>query len=369
MSNDDITEMIENNAGKAEPVSQEQMMEALRNFSAITDEETENDPRIIRYHTLGAYPLDVKRDGSDEYFRALTEAILAITDGDCGSIDYKGYRLYYTDTPHVKSYSLTDGSLEYSYEISFQCDAIRMFSCAEYHSEEERKAFLDPANELFEKTLALLDKQIERLDNGEWLKERKTLNIHDFRDYSGKERRFKKIEWEERDEDASHTISFLIDDALSRAKGSVFTQDDFEIFAGVIRRMVYFADYGKLNYLFELQGLILFQWKPKTKQDRYIWRCMNEFGQGDLPDRLLDNCTLYYFLENPKGWEAVANLLPIMALSRMCCQYEPDQVKNEMLQVFNLIPGKGYRERIEKLIEEDRAKAGKGESEDDQENI
>ena len=51
---------------------------------------------------------------------------------------------------------------------------------------------------------------------------------------------------------------------------------------------------------------------------------MDEFGQGDLPNRLFDNCTLYYFLYDPQGWEAVAYLAPIMALWEMCHDYDPD---------------------------------------------
>ncbi len=93
---------------------------------------------------------------------------------------------------------------------------------------------------------------------------------------------------------------------------------------------------------------------------------MTEFGQGDLPDRLLDNCSIYYFLDDPQGWEAMAYLLPIVALWEMCQDYDPDNVKNEMLRIFDLIPITGYRYKIEKLIEEDRANGG---FKYDQENI
>ena len=160
-----------------------------------------------------------------------------------------------------------------------------------------------------------------------------------------------------------------MEDAFSRANGIKYTKEDFDIFNDVVRRMVFFADYGKRNYLFRLQGLILYEWRPKTKRDLYIWHCMHEFGQGDLPDILLDNCTLYYFLDDPQGWEAVAYLLPIAALYEMCSDYEPDSVKDNMLKVFDVIPDDGYRERLERLIEEDRAKAEKGEQTDDQTDI
>ncbi len=368
-SYDDISEMIENSAGKATPPSPEELEEALRKMAESRDEEIDNDPWKKRCQSLQSYPLDVIRDGSDEYIKALTEAILAITGGDYGSIDYKGYKIYYNDTPHLSSISLNDGHAEYSYYVGFRCEALRGEYYEEYHSEEERKAYLDPENDLFENTLALLDKEIEELDEGKWIRNRKTLNIYDFKDYSPDPRKFKQIEWEDRNKDASDTFSFLIEDALMRAEGQTFTEDDFNIFADVIRRMVFFADYGKRNYLVNLQGLIWFEWKPRTKRDRYIWLCMDEFGQGDLPDRLLDNCTIYYFRDDPQSWEALAYLLPIAALWEMCHDYDPDNVKNVMLNAFSLIPEEGYRERIEKLIEEDRAKADEGESEDDQENI
>ena len=357
---DDITEMIENNAGKPSPKSPGELATAMIDLVSSEEFYKANDPRIKRYHDLKAYKLDVARDGSDTYFNALTEAILAIANGSCGSIDYKGYKIYYTDTPRIKSVSLETGHKEYSYEVSFRCDALNIFNTEEYHSEDERKAYLDPENELFAKTLALLDKELEYLDDGTWIKKKKTLNIYDFKDYSPDDLTFKQIDWDDRVYDASETISYLIDDALIRSKGCTFSEDDFNIFSEVIRRMVYFADYGRRNYLPELQGLIWFEWKPKTKRDLYIWRCMDKFGQGDLPDRLVDSCAIYYFLDDPQGFEALAYLLPITALVEMCREYEPDNVKKTMLDVFDMIGDGGYRDRIEKLIEEDRANAGKG---------
>ena len=332
----------------------EKLDEALKDFASSYDEEKETNPWIKRMQTLPAYTLDVKRDGSDEYYRALTEAILAITKGDHGYIDYKDYKLYYSDTPSIKSISLKDGHKEYSYEIAFNCDALSFFCFEEYHSEDERMAYLDPENDLFEKTLALLDRQLEELDKGTWIKKKKKLDIYDFKDYSPENRRFKQTEWDSRVEEAENTLAFLMEEAHKRSKGHDFTEGDFEIISEVIRRMVFFADYGKRNSLVDLQGYIWFKWKPAAKRDQYIWRCMDEFGQGDLPDRLLDNCTIYYFLEDPQGWEAMAYLLPIVALAEMNEDYEPDDVKNEMLRVFDLIPENGYKERIEKLIEYDR---------------
>ena len=96
---------------------------------------------------------------------------------------------------------------------------------------------------------------------------------------------------------------------------------------------------------------------------------MDEFGQGDLPDRLVDNCATYYFPDDPQGFEALAYLLPIAALMSMCEDYDADQVKDGMLKVFDLIPDNGYSARLEKLIEEDRKKAEKGESEYDKKDI
>ncbi|MBO4900013.1 MAG: hypothetical protein J5509_06955 [Lachnospiraceae bacterium] len=369
IQSDDISKMIEENAGKSAPVSQEELMKAMDSMAASHAEEKANDPWIKRSRKLPAYALDVIRDGSDEYHKALTDAILAITEGEYGYIDYKGYKIYYNDTPHLKSISLKDGKKEYSYWISFECDALRCTCYEEYESEEERKGFLDPKNELFEKTLAMLDREIEYLDEGSWIKEKKKLNIYDFKDYTPGERRFESIEWDERNKIASNMLSYLMDDALKRARGHEYTEADFAVFADVIRTMIYFADYGKRNYLFELEGLIQFKWKPKTKHDRFIWQCMDEFGQGDLPNRLFDNCTLYYFLHDPQGWEAVAYLAPIMALWEMCHDYDPDSIKDGLLRLFDRIPAEGDRERIEKLIEEDRAKAGKGGDTDDWDDI
>ncbi len=332
--------------------------EAMSSLAASEDEERDNNPWIIRCHNLPAYQLDVSRDGSDEYFNALTDAILAITKGEYGSIEYKGFQIYYDDMPRVKCISLADGHIEYCYWITFRCNALSMEGCDEYHSEEERMAFLDPGNDLFQKTLELLDNEIAYLDEGKWIKEKK-LEIYDFNDNSDVNRHFKKIEWEDRNKDASATFSFLMENATMRTKGLAFTEDDFELFADVIRKMVFFADYGVGGWLAraDLHGFVLCEWKPQTKRDRYIWRCMHEFGQFDMPDNLLDNCTIYYLVDDPQGWEALAYLLPITALWIMCEDYEPDLVKKEMLDVFDLIPDNGYRDRIERMIEEDRKNA------------
>ncbi len=368
-SYDDIDEMIEKNNETTYSVSPEELRQAMRSMALSAGEEKATDPWLMRYNTLPAYSLDAVRDGSDEYFNALTKAILAITSGNYGSIDYKGYKIYYIDSPQVRSISIKDSHKEYSYRVSFRCDALNVIHYEEYHSEDERRSFLNPENELFRKTLALLDKEIEELDKGEWIKKKKTLKIYDFKDYSPEKLRFKRIEWEDRVKEAADTLSFLMDDAHQRTRGVAFTEDHFEVFADVIRRMVFFADYGKRNDLVDLQGFILYEWKPKTKRNQYIWRCMNEFGQGDLPDNLLDNCALYYLIDDPQGWEAMAYLLPIVALAEMCQEYEPDNVKDDMLTVFDMIPEGGYRERIEKLIAEDRIKAGKGGFGNDQEDI
>ena len=339
--------------------SMEDFREAMSSLAASYDEEQSNNPWIIRCHSLPAYQLNVTRDGSEEYFNALTDAILAITKGDYGSIEYRGFQIYYNDTPHVKSVSLADGQMEHSYEIGFRCEALSVECYEEYHSEEERMAFLDPGNALFKQTLALLDKNIEYLDEGTWIKEKEKLNIYDFKDYSLKNPNFKKIEWDDRNKDASDTFSFLMERASMKTTGLVFTEDDFKIFAEVIRRMVFFADYGNDDFLgrCDLQGFVIYEWKPKTKRDIYIWRCMHEFGQFDLPDNLLNNCALYYLVDDPQGWEALAYLLPITALWIMCEDYEPDNVKKELLDVFDLIPDKGYKDRVEKMIEEDRKNA------------
>ncbi len=366
-SYDDISEMIENNAETRHYPSEQEFEQAFRGMASSRDEEKQNNKWLKRYQSLQPYTLDVVRDGSDEYYKTLTEAILAITDGDCGYIDYKGYKIYYNDTPQVKSISLIDGHKEYSYWVGFCCDALAIESYEEYHSEDERRAFLDPENDLFEKTLALLDKKIEYLDEGKWIKRKKTLRINDFKDYTPDFLRFERISYDERNRQAAYTFSHLIEDARMRAKDLEFTEDDFNIFSDVIRRMVFFADYGKRNSLVDLQGLIWYEWKPKTKRDRYIWRCMNEFGQRDLPDRLLDKCAVYFYIDDPRGWEAMAYLLPIVTLWAMCDDYKPDNVKNGMLKVFDLVPDKGYKERIEKLIEEDRAKT-EGGSENDRED-
>lgn len=357
---DDVTEMIEDHAKTVAPMSLEELFQSMQQMADQQDEGMTNDPWIERYNSLPSYKLDVIRDGSDMYYQSLTDAILASTKGNYGSIEYKGYKIYYDDTPQIKSISLVDGQREYMYWIRFCCDALSSFPIEEYTTDNERKAFLNPKDELFTKTLALLDEEIRELDDGRWIKERKKLNLYEFKDYSSEKLRFKEIEWDDRNKDAANTLSFLVEDALTRAKDCEFSEKDFEIFADVTRRMVFFADYGKRNYLFELQGLIDFTWKPTKKRNKYIWRCMKEFGQGDFPDRLLDNCTLYYLLEDPKGWEALAYLFPIIALWEMCHDYEPDVVKDRMLKMFDLIPNGDYRERIEKLIAEDRSKAEQG---------
>ena len=356
---DEITEMIEKYSKNTEPISPQKMKEAMESLAASYDEEKNADDWITRYLTLPSYVLDTVRDGSDEYFNALKEAILAITIGKYGSIDYKGYKIFYTDSPHIKSISAEDGHKEYSYQASFQCEALSCYYSEDYGSEEERKAFFDPGSETFKKTLDMLDGEIRLLEEGKWIKERKKLDLCDFKNYSPERRRFKKIKWDERTNEASDTLSFLIEDAFLRTKDIEYTEADYDLFADIIRKMVFFADYGKKNYLFELEGLILFEWKPKTKADQYIMRCMKEFGQGDLPDNLLDNCSIYYFLEDPHGWTSVAYLLPIIALLVMCQDYDPDHVKDEMLRVFDLIPRRRYREKIEILIEEDRARANR----------
>ncbi len=362
---------MDSNRREAPELPTEKMLEGLRAMAEATDEERSNNPRIKRYHDLPAYPLDAVRDGSDSYFKTLTEAILAAAAGDYGSINYKGYKIYYMDTPSLKSLSLEDGHKEYSYEIRFMCDALCRFGIAEYHSEEERKAFLDPESEQFKMTLALLDRQIEYLDEGTWIKGRKKLKRYELKDYSPGDIHFADIEWADRTADAEATYGFLLEDAMTRAKGCPYTEEDFDIFAAMIRKMVFFTDYGKRNSLCRLQGLV-WEWKPETKREKYILRCMKEFGQGDLPDRLLDNCTIYYLVDDPQGWEAAAYLIPIIVLKEICQDQDlnPDRVKDEMLRIFDLVPdGSRYRERMEKLIEEDRAKAGKGENGDDQEGI
>ncbi len=366
---DNVSDMIENNTETTRHPSPEDMMKAMRSLALSVDERGSHDPWLDRYHTLPSYKLDVVRDDSDEYFKKLTEAITSLTKDNFGSIDYKGYKIYYNDTPQICGISLDDGHKEYCYYAGFHCEALMCEYYEEYHSEDERNAFLDPKKDLFKKTLALLDKEIEKLDEGKWIRKKNTLKLYDFRDYSPDILYPKTIKWDDRCRDASDTFSFLVEDALTRTKDMPYTEDDFEIFSDVIRRMVFFADYGKRNYLTKLQGFIWYKWKPKTKRNRYIWLCMHEFGQGDLPDRLLDNCSLYYFINDPHGWEALAYLIPIAALLEMCEDYEPNNVKKVLFKVFDLIPGSGYVERIENLIEEDRAKAIKEGYKDDEENL
>ena len=368
---DDVSKMIEENKESSNPISPEKMEEAMSDFAKSIDEAELGDSWVKRYHDLPAYKLDVRRDDSEAFAQALTEAIMAITKGEYGSIDYNGYRIYYSDEPQIASISLESGKKEYDFWIRFLCDALSCFSMAEYHSEEERKAFLDPNSKSFETTLGLLYEVIENLDAGKWIKGRKKLDIYDFKDYTSKELIFKNIEWDERNKRAACIFSYLMEEAIMRAKGTEFTEIDFKIFSSIIRRMVFFADYGKRSSfgLVDLQGLIWYRWKPKTKRDRYIWQCMDEFGQGDLPDNLLDRCTLYYFLYDPQGWEALACVVPIMVLWEMCNGYEPDDVKNKMFEMFSITPGKSRLKEIEKLIEEDRKKQAKEINADDQEDI
>ena len=92
------------------------MKEALSGMASEIDEQLSGGTWIKRYREFPAYTLDVIRDGSDKYIEVLTKAILAITKGEYGYIDYKGYKIYYTDTPQIKSLSLEDGHKEYSYE-------------------------------------------------------------------------------------------------------------------------------------------------------------------------------------------------------------------------------------------------------------
>ena len=367
---DNILEMIAKSAKDENPLSPEEIKQGMFNMLELEDEVQSNNPWIKRYHTLPVYSLDVVRDDSNEYRKALADAIVAITGGDYGSIDYRGYKIHYNETPYISSYSVKDGSVKYSYDLGFVCDALLGQEVEEYSSEDERKAFLDPEDDSFVRTVTMLDRVIKDLDEGTWLREKKTLRLFDFKYYNPELIYFNKIGWDDREKDAAGTLSFLMKYATERAKGIEYTEDDFELFAGVIRRMVFFADYGKRNYLYSLEGFVLYKWEPETKLERYIWRCMREFGQGDVPDRLFDNCTIYYFLDDPQGWEAIAYILPIIALGVMCSEFDPDEVKTELLRVFDIIPYNGYVERIEKLIEEDRAGADKtGGSENDKEGI
>ncbi len=365
-SYDDIDDMIQNNAGDQAPPSPDEISSAAMSLFYVKEEIKKSDSWIRRYRTLPALNLEVKRDDSDEYFKALKDALIAITSGDYGSIDYKGYQIYYTDTPQVSSISAVGGHVGYSYWITFHCDALRVGHYEEYHSEEERVAYLTPGNELFEKTLVLLDRFLQDLDDGTWIKKKNTLEIYDFKNYSSDATGFKKHNMEDRNKDANSTFMVLFDDAFKRAEGHGFSEKDFETIADVIRRMVFFADYGKRNYLFQLEGFVRYTWKPKSKLNKYIRRCMNKFGQGDQPDRLLDACAMYYYLYNPQAWEAVACILPLIALWEMCRDYDPDNVRDRMLDIFNFIPHDGYRERVAELVEGDRAKSQKGECTYDQ---
>ena len=367
---DELSRIIDETAGKTSPESPGKMAEALKSLGLFQDAEKDGDVWIKRYHELPSYQLDVVRDDSDTYIEALKNAIVAITQGDYGSIDYKGYKIYYDDTPHVSGVSVKDGHKEYMYMIRFHCDLLNMESYEEYHSDGEREAFLYPGSYLFEKTIGLLDRNLQHLDDGIFIKERKKLDIYNFKDYSFYKEGFANTEWDDREKSASETLSYLVEDAKMRFGGHEFTEDDFNVFSDIIRQMVFFADYGKRYGRYELEGFAMFKWKPKTKHDRYILRCMNEFEQPALPDELLDNCSLYYFMADPQGWEALAYVLPITALREMNYEYEPDDIKEIMLKALDLIPDDGYRERIEALIAEDRERAKKeGENADDEEDI
>ena len=59
----------------------------MRELAQDEDETKSNDIWMSRYHDLPSYLLDVTRDGGDGYLAALTDAILAVTKGDFGSID------------------------------------------------------------------------------------------------------------------------------------------------------------------------------------------------------------------------------------------------------------------------------------------
>lgn len=367
---DELSRMIDEIAGEEPPESPVKMAEALESLGLLHDDEKDGDIWIKRYNELPSYPLDVVRDNSKSYEEALKNAIIAITQGDYGSIDYKGYKIYYDDTPHVKSVSLRDGHKEYLYMIRFHCDLLNMESYEEYHSEEERIAFLSPDSLLFELTILLLDRTIELLDDGIFIKKRKKLDIYDLKDHSSYKEGFGKYDWDEGEKEASATISYLMNGAKKLTEGYDFTEDDFQVFSDLIRRMVFFADYGKQYDRCELERLVMFKWKPGTKHDRYIRRCMEEYFSGSLPNELADNCSLYYFLADPQGWEVLAYVLPIIALREMNYEYEPDDIKDILLKAFNLVPNEGYRERIEALIAEDRARAIKGGGDaDDQEDI
>ncbi len=181
---DELSRLIDEIAGEEPPESPEKMAEAIESLGLLHDEEKKGDVWIKRYNELPSYPLDVVRDDSDTYIEALKNAIVAITKGEYGSVDYKGYKIYYDDTPHVKSVSVRDGHKEYLYMIRFHCDLLNMESYEEYHSEVERKAFLSPESHMFEKTIALLDRTIELLDDGIFIKKRKKLDIYDLKDHS-----------------------------------------------------------------------------------------------------------------------------------------------------------------------------------------
>ncbi len=364
-SYDEIDDLIRKLSGNSNVLSEKNLLEAMRWFSSLRDGEKENNTWIIRYRSLESFKLDANRDGSETYYRALKDALIAITIGDYGSLEYKGYKIYYSDTPVLSGISLGDGREKYRYQLGFHCDALSVEYYEEYNSDEERKAYIDPENELFDKTLELLDREIEALDEGIWIKEKKKLSIYDFKDYEGDNSRFKKIEWDDMEKDASETFTHLMNDAHMRSKDLPFTEADFEIFADVIRLMIFYADYGKRVSRCDLERFVLYEWKPKSERNCYIWQCMDLFDVYCIPDDLLDGCAIYYFIYDPQGWEAVACTIPILVLWKMCLDYDPDDLKNQILKYFDFIPGDGYRERIEMLIETDRTKAKCGGAEDD----
>ena len=364
---DSLSEIIGKTAGDTPSPSSEEMFRGFEGMHSREKEIREQNEWLKRYHSLPSYAFKTERDGSEKYTKELKEALKAITKGEFGSVEYKGYKVYYDDTPRISSWSIDGKSFSYSYEIKFECEALSAGHCEKYESEEERVMFLDPENEeYFKKTLALLDAEFELLDDGTWIRKKKTLGITDFRDYDPSWVKFPQTSWEEADKEAADSLVRLLHDALERVNGVDFSEKEFLIISDTIRRMVYFADYGKRVGFIKLHGLIMFEWAPETKAERFIWKCMNEFGQGKIPNTLVDNCTVHYFLHDPKGWEALAYLLPIRALAGMCSGEEPDKIKDELLKCFEAVPGDGWKERTEEMIKADRAKAAsKGGEADD----
>ena len=153
--------------------SPEEMKNGLSIGREKEEEIRKENKWLKRLHMLPSFKFESKRDGSTQYKASLKEAVIAVTTGNFGSLEYKGYKLYYDDTPRVKSWSLDGKRIEYSYEVKFVCEALRLEQCEFYHSEEERRAYYDPENEeYFSKTMALLDARFELLDKGSWLKDK-----------------------------------------------------------------------------------------------------------------------------------------------------------------------------------------------------